>query len=176
MFLDTREFPFTLALESRWQEIRQEFECLRPEQLMLWPEKEVYHGGWEVFGLWGAERRFEANCGLCPVTTVVLEQVPGLTTAGFSQLAPGTHIHPHEGYTDTVLRCHLGLVVPEGCGLEVGGQTRHWQEGECLIFDDTTRHSAWNALGHAANYFDVGFRAAREGVRPADFRRGRGRD
>ena len=81
---------------------------------------------------------------MCPETTRIIESVPGLTTAGFSWMAPGTHIKPHNGYTDTVLRCHLGLVVPPECALRVGDQTRSWQEGKTMIFDDTIVHEAWN--------------------------------
>lgn len=74
--------------------------------------------------------------------------MPGLTTAGFSRLAPGTHIQPHVGYTSAVLRCHLGLVVPdEGCALRVGEDTRTWAEGRCVVFDDTVEHEAWNRSG-----------------------------
>jgi beta-hydroxylase len=67
-----------------------------------------------------------------------------LSTAGFSSLAPGTHIAPHTGYPDGLLRCHLGLIVPKGCGIRVGTETRYWEEGKCLIFDDTLEHEAWN--------------------------------
>src|SRR5215470_11228679 len=73
--------------------------------------------------------------------------IPGMTMAGFSRLAPGAHITPHrgyEGYSGFVLRCHLGLVVPEGCALKVGDETRGWQEGRCLVFDDSYEHEAWN--------------------------------
>ena len=84
------------------------------------------------------------NCQLCPETTKLVEQIPGMTTAGFSSLAPDTHILPHTGYSKTVLRCHLGLIVPQGCTLRVGDEKRQWQEGKCLIFDDTVNHEAWN--------------------------------
>ena len=31
------------------------------------------------------------------------------------------------------------------CGaLRVGQATRAWREGECLVFDDTVEHEAWN--------------------------------
>lgn len=70
--------------------------------------------------------------------------LPGMTTAGFSSLVAGTHIKPHIGYSKAVLRCHLGLIVPDGCVLRVGTQTRNWQSGKCLIFDDTVEHEAWN--------------------------------
>jgi len=144
MFLDTSEFPFTALLESRWTVIRHEFRQLAPQQLMPWPETDLYDGAWDVFGLWALGKRLEENCRLCPETASTVESIAGITTAGFSRLAPGTRIVPHCGYTNTVWRCHLGLIVPADCGLRVGEETRHWQEGKCLVFDDTLMHGAWN--------------------------------
>lgn len=144
MFLDTRDFPFTELLESRWQEIRREFERLAREQLSAWPERDLYEGGWDVFGLWAMGRQLVDNCNACPLTAQAVETIPGMTTAGFSVLAPAARIRPHVGYTNSVLRCHLGIVVPDACGLQVGEEIRHWQEGKCFVFDDTVRHSAWN--------------------------------
>jgi len=49
-----------------------------------------------------------------------------------------------------VLRFHLALLIPapaEQCGIRVGSETRHWQEGKALIFDDTFMHEAWNHTG-----------------------------
>ena len=46
---------------------------------------------------------------------------------------------------NTRLICHLPIIVPENCGaLRVGNQTRTWQEGKALIFDDSVEHEAWN--------------------------------
>jgi beta-hydroxylase len=64
--------------------------------------------------------------------------------AGFSRLAPHTHVKPHAGWAASVYRMHLPLVVPPGCRLRVAAETRTWQEGRCLIFDDTVEHEAWN--------------------------------
>jgi aspartyl/asparaginyl beta-hydroxylase (cupin superfamily) len=38
----------------------------------------------------------------------------------------------------------LPLIVPPGCGFRVGGETRAWEEGRLLVFDDTVEHEAWN--------------------------------
>jgi len=38
----------------------------------------------------------------------------------------------------------MGIVVPPGCTLKVNGVEGTWQEGKCLVFDDTFRHEAWN--------------------------------
>ena len=88
MFLDSTQFAFASGLESSWQAVRQEFEKLTADRLMPWPEKSIYNHGWEAFGLWAFGKRMDENCGECPKTAAVVEAIPGLTTAGFSRLAP----------------------------------------------------------------------------------------
>lgn len=144
MFFDPAQFPFTARLSAAWRDVLAEYERLPRERLIQWPERDLYNQGWDVLGLYGFGERIEANCRLCPQTAALIEAIPGMTTAGFSLLGSGTHIRPHEGYTSSVLRCHLGLIVPPNCGLKVGEETRTWRPGECLVFDDTIRHSAWN--------------------------------
>lgn len=144
MFLDTRSFPFTRDLEAHWLSIRDELLSLPGSSFLSWPEKELHEGGWEVFGLYAFGERIDVNCAACPKTTAWIEAIPRMTTAGFSVLKPGTAIKPHVGYSSAVLRCHLGLIIPPDCALEVGGEIRSWREGKCLVFDDTVRHAAWN--------------------------------
>jgi beta-hydroxylase len=144
MFLETNDFKFATVLESNWQLIRQELDQLQQGHFTAWPEKFLYKEGWDVFGLYAFGRKLERNCQLCPITAQLVEAIPEMTTAGFSAMEPGTRIVPHVGYTKSVLRCHLGLIVPGECALRVGEQTRTWQEGKCLIFDDTVLHEAWN--------------------------------
>lgn len=144
MYLDPEPFPFVRTLEQNWREIRAEFEALDPACLVPWPERELYSQGWDVVGLYAFGRKLAENCARCPQTTGLVEAIPGMTTAGFSYLHPGTHIRPHRGYTPDVLRCHLGVLVPHGCSMRVGAQTRQWREGHCLVFDDTTEHEVWH--------------------------------
>ena len=39
---------------------------------------------------------------------------------------------------------HLPLIVPDGCGLRVGAETRVPEVGKAWAFDDTIEHEAWN--------------------------------
>ncbi|MEE3718012.1 aspartyl/asparaginyl beta-hydroxylase domain-containing protein [Tumidithrix elongata RA019] len=145
MFHNPADFEFVSALEANWQTIRQEIEQVNQRDFIEWPEKHLYGKGWDVFGLYAFGMKLGKNCALCPETTKLVETIPGMVTAGFSSLVPGTHIAPHTGYPDGVLRCHLGLMgCGDGCGLRVGDRTEHWTEGKCLVFDDTTEHEAWN--------------------------------
>jgi len=43
---------------------------------------------------------------------------------------------------------HVPLVVPSTdpavCGIRVGGETRAWEVGKPLVFDDAYEHETWN--------------------------------
>lgn len=86
----------------------------------------------------------------CPATLAALALAPQpviprrAPLALFSRLKPGTHILPHHGMLNTRLICHLPLIVPDGCALRVGAETREWQHGKLTIFDDSFEHEAWN--------------------------------
>ena len=105
---------------------------------------------WSAFHLWQGGEPVAANAARCPATMAALAGLPIPVIAGrspmvlFSVLAPGTHIRPHNGMLNTRLICHLPLVVPDGCRLRVGNDTRTVRAGEMLIFDDSIEHEAWN--------------------------------
>lgn len=147
MYLDRSLFDsFFNPLEANWQTIEHELRQLSPHDFIPYPERYLLHRktGWDTFGLYFLGVKIDLNCELCPATTKLLEQVPGLITAGFSRLAPGARILPHSGKPAGVLRCHLGLSVPNNCALRVGPDIKTWVNGQCLIFDDTSEHEAWN--------------------------------
>jgi beta-hydroxylase len=145
MFMDAARYPFTADLAAGFRAVRQELDALAGGALRPWHDRHLYDGdAWKAFGLYAFGRKLEANCRLCPETTRLVEGVPGMLSAGFSRLEPGAHIRPHTGLRRGVYRCHLGLRVPSGCALRVEAETRSWREGECLVFDDTREHEAWN--------------------------------
>jgi len=56
------------------------------------------------------------------------------------------------------VRCHLGLRVPpqaERCWIRVDGEICRWQEGRCLLFDDTYEHEVLNDTGDFYRFFDA---------------------
>lgn len=105
---------------------------------------------WGAFHLWKEGERIDANCKRAPKTVELVESLPlcrieGRAPAVFlSILKAGSHIPPHTGVTNVRSIVHLGLMVPEGCGFRVGGETREWCVGEAFVFDDTIEHEAWN--------------------------------
>lgn len=108
---------------------------------------------WGACFLWEYGTRNDAVCDRCPATSAALDAVPQSRVPGkapnafFSILQPGAHIPPHTGVTNTRAIVHLPLVVPDGCGFRVGGETRVWEEGVAFAFDDTIEHEAWNKGG-----------------------------
>lgn len=62
-----------------------------------------------------------------------------LSGASLARLAPGAALKPHFG-THPRLAVHLGLRVPVGAALSVGGEEVDWEEGRAVVFDDTYAH------------------------------------
>ena len=95
----------------------------------------------------------QASCTSMTAIMAALEKVPisriGHRTPAvlFSRLLPGAHIPPHHGMLNSRLICHLPLIIPAGCWLRVGNETREWEEGKLLIFDDSIEHEARNPSG-----------------------------
>jgi beta-hydroxylase len=90
MFLDPHLFEFVEVLESGWTEVRQECLSLPQDCFEPWVQRDMYGEGWSVYGLIAFGERIEAALRSCPRTASLLGRVPGLTTAGFSRMAPQT--------------------------------------------------------------------------------------
>lgn len=105
---------------------------------------------WGAYYLWQSGSAVEGHAERCPRTMAALAAAPMPVIAArspialYSLLKPGTHIAPHHGMLNTRLICHMPLIVPDGCTLRVGSETRSWEEGKLLIFDDSFEHEAWN--------------------------------
>ena len=102
--------------------------------------------GWNTFNFFFYGHKFEDNCALCPKTTALLESLPRFEKDHimFSALNPHSHIPPHHGPMNGIIRGHLPLVVPQGCYIRAGKDERTWTEGRMLIFDDSFEHEVWN--------------------------------
>jgi aspartyl/asparaginyl beta-hydroxylase (cupin superfamily) len=153
--LDNGEFPWVAQLECEWEAIRAELDGVmeHPETIPAFHElspdqKKISKGdNWKTFPFYVFGIRLDESCARCPQTVRVLEQLPGLQNAWFSILAPRYHIPPHKGPTRAVIRCHLALVVPrdaDNCWLRVDEEVRGWEEGKCVVFDDTYEHEVRN--------------------------------
>lgn len=105
---------------------------------------------WSAFHFWRDGQVVAENAARCPATMAALEhapmpRIPGRSpNAHWSSLLPGTHIKPHTGMLNTRLICHIPVLTAPKCWLRVGSETRGWEPGVPLVFDDSIEHEARN--------------------------------
>ena len=160
------EFPWMAALERNTPAICEELLAVMSQDQGFRPFielprehpgaaywKELNHSpNWNAFFFYRDGEAYTENQARCPVTTAALDAAPLNRVAEhspealYSILTPGAHIPPHTGVINVRLVVHLPLIVPSAtaCGIRVGGETRGWEEGRCIAFDDTYEHAAWN--------------------------------
>jgi aspartyl/asparaginyl beta-hydroxylase (cupin superfamily) len=163
-FYDRELFPWLDAIEQATDDIRHEAQALLDDNGAFAPyvtagSKERPHGDargmldnpdWSAFFMCRDGTVFPENAARCPKTMKALEHAPLSRARGrmpsvlFSLLQPGAHIPPHTGVVNVRLICHLPVIVPAGCELRVGNETRAWEEGKAWVFDDSINHEAWN--------------------------------
>ncbi|MGH8496663.1 MAG: aspartyl/asparaginyl beta-hydroxylase domain-containing protein [Gammaproteobacteria bacterium] len=164
-FFEREEFPWIGQIEAATPRIREELRTVMESPAEFKPYVDKAPGtadadywkavnrssSWSTYRLFRIGERVEEHCLACPETGAALESIPLMRAplhapeAMFSVLEPHTRIPAHHGSVNGRLIVHLPLIVPENCGgLRVGDETRSWREGECLIFDDSFAHEAWN--------------------------------
>ena len=162
-FFHRDDFPWTAEVESAFPDMLQELQQLIAQQREFEPYVQTAAGepsaqfaaldnnlAWGAYFLWKNGTRIDAHADLCPRTEAAIARAPQNSVPGrapvlfFSALKPGTHIPPHNGATNTRLTVHMPLIIPPDCALRVGDETRTWEPGKLLLFDDTIRHEAWN--------------------------------
>ena len=163
-FFDRGHFPWLADLEAATADIREELLSIlaSPDPGLapyidmpsgtpqnLWSELDK-SPNWSALHLWRDGERIEEVCARAPRTAEFVGAMPLARITGrapavfFSILKAGKRIPPHTGVTNIRSIVHLPLIVPDGCGFRVGGETREWREGEAFVFDDTIEHEAWN--------------------------------
>lgn len=151
-FYDAKNFKELTVLTDNWLKIREEvlgivtdeelkkIKNLNPPYLSdpnAWKNIYFYNFGWKK----------HKNCHRFPFTHSLLLKVPNLIFAGITVLEPNSRVLPHNGETNTTIRCHLGLKIPGGlpdCGVQVGNEMQEWKEGEIMMFSDAHYHQTWN--------------------------------
>ncbi|GAA6150950.1 aspartyl/asparaginyl beta-hydroxylase domain-containing protein [Pseudoteredinibacter isoporae] len=163
-FFDTEQFDWVDELESATATIKQELEAALAKGVDFEPylqsseevptlsrSKNWNNNDWGAFYLWKNGNCLDDAKAHFPNTISALDNIPFARVPGsspnvlFSRLRPKTRIDPHHGFLNTRLICHLPLIIPENCGaLRCGNESRPWQEGKVMIFDDSIEHEAWN--------------------------------
>ncbi|XP_040155516.1 uncharacterized protein LOC120895874 isoform X6 [Anopheles arabiensis] len=139
-------------IRAKWREVRDEGLKLLTGAGVFVNESENLRdrGDWKQLELFSRGARVERNCARAPYTCRLVEQYfPAARTCKrgqvkFSVMHPGTHVWPHCGPTNCRVRAHLGLRVPPGTYIRVAEETRSWENGKWLIFDDSFEHEVWH--------------------------------
>lgn len=149
-FYDVDQLPWAARVRAAWRAVRDEYEQNVGEgtdQVI-----DVFNPvgpkvpGWRSVNFQTYLWRFHRARRAFPVTVGLLESIPGFTSGYINVLDPHSAIPAHEGDSNTIMRCHLGLDVPAGdCGVRVGSETRTSANGTLLAFCDAQDHASWNA-------------------------------
>lgn len=155
-YLPESLFPELQPLKSNWQEIKQEAEHL----LKLTEIKSsdnyddagfnsFFKTGWKRFYLKWYDDAHPSAKELCPVTTSIINQIPGIKAAMFASLPDGSRLPQHRDPYAGSIRYHLGLTTPnnDSCFIDVDGTRYSWRDGEVVLFDETYIHYAENTSG-----------------------------
>jgi aspartyl/asparaginyl beta-hydroxylase (cupin superfamily) len=146
---DPQQFAVARKLESHFAEIKAEAQNVQPAYYYEEAENIGRTGSWQVCMFYEQGRRNDLVCEQCPKTAAILDVDSSIRrTAGLiylSKMAQHTHIAAHQAGSNVRIRCHLALQIPRGdCAIRVGDQVHRWEEGKCIVFDDTFEHEVWN--------------------------------
>lgn len=167
-FADPADYAWRASLEAQTETILTEALELLADQQAFTPYAKLQDGrpqgdvhgllgnaDWSTWELTDMGRPLPDRIARTPQTHAALEgavplcRIPNRApTPMFSLLRPRSRIPAHTGMINARFICHLPLVVPSGCGFRVGEETREWQVGELMVFDDSVEHEAWNDSDH----------------------------
>ncbi|TDC40582.1 aspartyl/asparaginyl beta-hydroxylase domain-containing protein [Micromonospora sp. 15K316] len=146
--------PLVRELEAEHARIKAELEgawASRRDRFSDYEHYLVRQQNWQALYLYRGGALVEESAALAPTAYRVLRESavePGiicpLLESHFSTLLPGATIAPHCDLWNFSINLHLAIDIPDGAGIRVAGETRHWQEGRCLLFDYSFEHEAWN--------------------------------
>jgi len=152
-YIDVAQFPALKALDDNWQEIREEALALREAGRVKASDQyndigfnSFFKSGWKRFYLKWYDDSHPSARELCPKTVALLQRIPQVKAAMFTELPPGSRLVRHRDPYAGSLRYHLGLATPndERCFIDVDGERRAWRDGHSVMFDETFIHFAEN--------------------------------
>jgi ornithine lipid ester-linked acyl 2-hydroxylase len=147
---DLRTVKWHVALVEACPGIQREWDRFAAEggRLPLIEDLIVEHQGnegpWRAGLLVSKGRPVEPLTSVFPATSAALSGIPGLRSALWSYMDPGTELPEHTGPNAGMLRYHLGVRCGDHAALKVDETVVPYRDGEGVLFDDTVPHAAWN--------------------------------
>jgi aspartyl/asparaginyl beta-hydroxylase (cupin superfamily) len=163
-FLDPNQLELCKQLSENYDVIAKEYEVLLENRFDRKGKDRFqsvtsmnYDAGWKTMVLfYNGHRIKDFPYKLCPVTTRILESVPlAGRIAGFNRQQPDSGIPVHSDGNNMWLTTQMGIKVPPSvtndkgetvpsAHIRVGPETRHWEQGQCLLYDTTYEHETYN--------------------------------
>ena len=75
---------------------------------------------------------------------------PWLLEARFHLMTPGTRVMQHTATNNQRIKIHCGIRNPGNVALQIGNWSIPWQEGKCMIIDDSFEHQVVFEAGQQA--------------------------
>jgi beta-hydroxylase len=152
--LEEKSFPEMNVLRDNWQTIREEAVQLfaqgqikAADKYNDWGFNSFFRTGWKRFYLKWYDEALPSALANCPKTVALLNAIPNIKGAMFTNLPPGGRLVQHRDPFAGSIRYHLGLQVPKSpgeCRIFIDGDPHTWHDGEALLFDETYLHYAEN--------------------------------
>ncbi|MFE7777024.1 aspartyl/asparaginyl beta-hydroxylase domain-containing protein [Streptomyces sp. NPDC057445] len=146
--------PVVRAFESGHAAIKEELAAAWAQRRGQFSDYEHYlvrQNDWQALYLYKRGRLMAESEPLVPTAYRILREtavdtgaICPLLESHFSTLLPGAAIRPHCDLWNFSINLHVAVDIPEDCGIRVAGEARPWKEGECLLFDYSFEHEAWN--------------------------------
>ena len=148
-FRPAADLPGALLLEQHAPAIRADMLALQDQDYLFYHPPKM-RNLWALHLLYYMGVSLEPVAPRCPATHALLRALPGICLdypwgdALFSVHTADSHLAAHCSVDNLRVRCHLGLQVPPGCAIRVGEETRGWEDGRALLFEDSFEHEVWN--------------------------------
>lgn len=144
MYYNPATFPFLQRITENYETILKEFLEVADSRLKPMIDIHITATGWKGFPLMSSGYKFRDHWALCPRTTEIVKDVPGLYAAGFYVLEPKTELPAHNNFPMDIYRMHMGLITPENCAFRVGKETQAWEKKKWMIFCPEVEHEGYN--------------------------------
>ncbi|GMI01283.1 hypothetical protein TrLO_g1110 [Triparma laevis f. longispina] len=124
-------------------------------------EHHLHKGNWEWHSYILKGGKSPSFAQRCPKTASIIDSFGDklfgtpFSYCFFSTLHADSSIEAHCAAMNLRLRIHLPLIVPvedvatNKCGIKVASQKRKWEEGKCIVLDDSYQHEVWNETSEA---------------------------
>jgi Aspartyl/Asparaginyl beta-hydroxylase len=140
-------------LERNVAMFREEFAGIDPNQYQV--DARDHSSGltdgrnWTVFPFYDGNGNLQVdNARKCPRIAEFLGSRAGIGSIGcmafFSIMNPKTHVPPHTSESNTRMRYHLGIEVPErDIHFRIHDQLITWKQDRCIKIDDSYQHEVF---------------------------------